>query len=167
MSDSETRRKAIRQKVSESQADLAKTTLPERNPPEGVRALAMDYPFAILLGGLAVGVVAGAMFPKAAGRRVSRKALAAAAVAGELALTYGKQALQLANETAASAKTEGGKILDGIGERLEDLSGTVGEAATGAGKRAADVSSDAAETVRETGMRIAQHVIKLTSQLRH
>lgn len=167
MSDSATRRKAIRQKVSESQADLAKTTPPERNPPEGVKALAMDYPFAILLGGLAVGVVVGAMLPKAAGRRASRKALTAAAVARELALTYGKRAMHLANETAASAKTEGGKILDGMGERLEDLSGTVGEAATGAGQRAADVSSDAAESVRETGMRIARQVIRLTSQLRH
>ena len=166
VSDGDTKRKALRKKVDEAQAELARPAPPEAAPPEGIRALAMDYPFAMILGGVALGAVAGALIPRAAGRRLTQGALAAATVAGELGLAYGKHALEATGEAAASASKEGRQLLSGLGERIEDLSGTVGQSATHAGKRAADAAGEAAEVARDVGMRIAQQVIRLITQAR-
>lgn len=167
MSDAETKRKAIRNKVEQSQAELAAPALPKQDPPEGVRALAMDYPFALMLGGLAVGVVIGALIPKGTARKLSRGAISAATVAGELGMTYGRNTLDAANETAAIVTREGRQRLDDLSGKLADLSGSVGENANEAGKRALAAASDAAEGARNSGLRLAQKVIRLTSHLRH
>jgi len=47
----ETKREQLRRKVAESQAALTKPQTAAGEPPEGYRALAADYPFALLLGG--------------------------------------------------------------------------------------------------------------------
>lgn len=167
VSDGDTKRKAIRDKVAAAQADLAKPAVPERDPPEGLKALAMDYPFALMLGGVAAGVVIGALLPKGAARKLTRGAIAAATVAGELGLTYGRNTLEAANETAATVTREGRLKLEDLSGKLADLSESVGENANEAGKRALAVASDAAEGARGTGLRLARQVIKLTSQLRH
>src|SRR6185369_15286450 len=94
----ETKRDQLRRKVAESQAALTRPQLPEREPPEGYRALAMDYPFTLVLGGLAVGAIVGAMLPRSAARKLGRAAIAAAGVAGELGMAYGRQAMDAAGE---------------------------------------------------------------------
>lgn len=167
MSDAETNRNAIRTKVKQSQAELAEPAVPRREPPEGVKALAMDYPFALMLGGLAVGVVVGTLMPKGTARKLTRGAIAAATVAGELGLTYGRNTLDAANETAATVTREGRQKLDDLSGKLADLSGSMSENANEAGKRALAAASDAAEGARDTGLRLAQKVLRFTSQLRH
>ncbi len=167
VSDDETKRQAIRDKVNQAQAELAKPALPKREPPEGVRALAMDYPFALMLGGLAVGVVVGAFIPKGTARRLTRGAIAAATVAGDLGMTYGRNTLDAASDTAATVTREGRQKLDDLSGILADLSETVSENANVASKRARHAAGDAADGAREAGLRIAQTVMRLTSQLRH
>jgi len=185
----ETKREQLRRKVAESEAAIARSPnpahLPERDPPEGYRALAMDYPFALVIGGLALVALAGALLPRSAARKLARGAIAAAGVAGELGLTYGKQALEAAGELS----DEGRQKLGALGERLGDLGGSVSDGASEYGRKAADLATsaasgagksagkaagvvgdavgDAAESARETGMKIARQVIRLTSQLRH
>jgi len=177
----ETKRDELRRKVAESQASLSRPTLPERNPPEGYRALAMDYPFAIVIGGLALGAIAGALLPRSAARKLARGVVAAAGVAGELGLTYGRQAL----DAAGDLSDEGREKLGTIGEKLAELSESVSEAAGAYGRKAADLAGDAASSAgkaagkaaetagdaagsaRDSGMKIARQVIRLTSQLRH
>ncbi len=169
MSDGETKRKELRKKVEEAQAELdraAPAEAPPPPPPEGMRALAMDYPFAMVLGGVALGVVAGALIPRSAGSRLTRSAIAAATVAGELGLAYGKHAIEATSEAAASATKEGLHLLGELGEKVEDLSGTVSGSASHAGKRAVGAAGDAADLARDVGMRIAQQVIRLIAQNR-
>lgn len=178
---SETKRDALRRKVAESQANLTRTQPAGQQPPEGYRALAMDYPFALVLGGLALGAIAGALLPRSVARKLARGVAAAAGVAGELGLAYGRQAIDAAGELS----DEGRNKLGGLGEKLAELGETVaesagaygrkaadlaGDAAAGAGKaagKAAGAAGDAADTARESGMKIARQVIRLTSQLRH
>jgi len=178
---SETKREQLRRKVTESQAALAKPQLPGREPPEGYKALAMDYPFALVLGGLAVGVVVGALIPRSAASKLARGALAAAGVAGELGMTYGRQAL----DAAGDLSDDGRRKLGNLGDHLTELGETLSESAGTYGRKAADVAGaaseamgkaagravetagDTAETARETGLKIARQVIRLTSQLRH
>lgn len=138
-------------------ADTAKVparTLPR--PVDNVRAVASDYPFALLLGGMALGVVVGAMLPRAAGRKLARGAVAAATLAGELGLIYGRQALDKAGETAGS---------------LDGLKAAVATTAADYSRRAADVTEDALTaartSAREVGHKIGRQAIRLRSQLRH
>ena len=50
------KREQIRRKVTESQAQLAASRNAGGEPPEGLRALAMDYPFALLAMSVAIGI---------------------------------------------------------------------------------------------------------------
>jgi len=152
-----TKREAIRRKVADSKADLARTQPAPAGPPEGLRALAADYPFALVMGGVALGVLAGALLPRsalgvAAGRKLSKRAAALAGIAGELGLAYGRQALKAAGE----AKGKAGEI-----------SGTVGESAADYSRKAAELVGDAAASAREAGITIGRQAIRLGSHLRH
>lgn len=148
-----TKREAIRRKVDASKTDLARRASPDKRPPEGIRALAADYPFALLLGGAALGVLAGIWLPRgarlAAGSRFSRKAAAAAGIAAELGLAYGKRALEAAAETAGDAR-----------EKVGEIGETVGDSASGYSQRVAGAAREAAST-------IGRQAIRLRSHLRH
>jgi hypothetical protein len=171
---SNTKREELRRKVAESQAALARPQLPEREPPEGYRALAMDYPFALVLGGLAIGAIAGVLIPRSAARKLGRAAIAAATVAGELGVAYGRQARDAAEELADSGRKRladlGDSVSDGAGvygrkasELAEQVASTAGEVAG----KAAETAGVGADTARQAGLKIARQVIRLTSQLRH
>lgn len=174
MSDADAKREALKEKVAQSRASLDHTALPESDPPEGLKALAMDYPFALVAGGVVLGALAGALLPRSAARRLAQAAIGAATVAGELGMTYGRQALDAATEAGSEGRQKIGELTDRLGE----FGGTLGDGAadagrraasatTDAGRRAAAVAGDAAETARDAGLKIAQQVIRLTSQLRH
>jgi hypothetical protein len=192
----ETKREQLRRKVAESRSALTKPQTAAGEPPEGYRALAADYPFALLLGGLALGAIAGAVLPRRAGRKLIQGAVAAAGVAGELGRTYGRQALDTVGDAAGAVGDAAGSIghesrsrLGTLGEKLVELGEAFGEAASAYGRKAADVAGetataagsaagkaadkaghlaeDGAANARETGLKIARQVIRLTSQLRH
>lgn len=148
-----TKRDAIRRKVDASKTDLARRAPTKKDPPEGLRALVADYPFAMLLGGAALGILAGALLPRGArrvaGSKLSRRATALAGIAAEVGLAYGKRALVAAAETAGDAREKAGEI----GE-------TVGESASGYSHKVAGAAREAANT-------IGRQAIKLRSHLRH
>lgn len=148
---------------ADSQAAPIRPPLPEREPPEGYKALAMDYPFALLLGGLALGAVAGALLPRSATRKLAQGAITAAGVAGELGLAYGRQALEAAGEIS----DDGREKLGAMGEKLAELGEALSDGAGTCGRKATEVASDAANKTRETGIRIARQIFRLMSQLRH
>lgn len=149
------KRALIRSKVEASQADLAKVRPPVDTVPEaGFTNMALGHPFALVLGGLALGAVAGALLPKSLGRRIGKGAVAAATMAAERGLAYGRQALEKTNETAREGR-----------QKLGTLSETVGDEIVIYGKKAAN--SVDLEPVRESGMKLARKVRKLASQLRH
>ena len=132
-------------------------------PPEGVKALALDYPLAIVAGGLAVGVLIGALLPRRQASRLSRPVLAAVAAASEFGMAYAQKALSRAAEVAHEAGAAGNQVLDAAGERADDLASD----AAGYADRVAAVVEATPAALRDSGRRLAQGVVRLTSQLRH
>ena len=65
--------------------------LPGNEPPESLADLAREHPGLVLAGGLAVGLLVGALIPRRKGGRLLRNAASLAAVAGELALRPAKR----------------------------------------------------------------------------
>lgn len=139
----------------------------EAGPPEGLRALALDYPLALVGGGLVAGVLIGTLLPKTKAGRLSRSALALAGVAGEFGLTYARKALDNVGDAAHSAATASGRAADVVGERTGELLGSASEAAADYSGMAADKAESAIVTLRNSAEGLARQVIKLTSQLRH
>lgn len=168
----ETKRAAIRKKVANSGADLAKQTppakhgLPDAEPPEGLKALAVDYPFALVLGGMAVGVIAGAFIPRIAGGRLARSAMFAASIAGEMGLAYGKRALRKVGEASGEGRVRLEKLGDSLSEGAVIYGRKASDVVSQAGEKTSVVAGEVAGSARGTGMKLAKKVLKLGSQLR-
>jgi len=179
------KREQIRRKVTESQAQLAASRNAGGEPPEGLRALAMDYPFALLAGSVVVGAVVGAILPRSPLRRFAGAATALATVAGELGLAYGRHALDKAG--AAAGKLDG--LREDLGDSAADYSrrataliGSAGRLAGEAMQEAAKSALQAGEAVqekvldaavtaqkstREVGAKVGRQAIRLRSHVRH
>jgi hypothetical protein len=175
MAKSDSKRAAIRRKVEASAADLARRAPAKKpavkkapvvrvaakpgkvtsnaRPADALRTLAADYPFALLAGGAAIGVLLAAVMPRgvrlAAGSKLSRRAAAVAGIAAELGLAYGKRALEAAAESAGEAREKAGEI---------------GESAANG---ASAYSRSLAETARDAATTIGRQAIRLRSHLRH
>lgn len=131
--------------------NLTPAKLPDRAPPESYRELGGDYPVALLVGGLAVGLIAGALMPRSVGRRIARGAVAMAAIAGELGSDYGR------------------KVIDGAAEIAKDGRGKLGElseSAGGYGKATTGAASASARRGRDLAITIVQEAIKIVTNLR-
>jgi ElaB/YqjD/DUF883 family membrane-anchored ribosome-binding protein len=136
----------IREKIAESEAQLhggeglPAVRRPEAAPPEKFSSLISDYPGLAIGAGLGIGLLAGALLPRSASRKLLRGGVFLASTAGELGLAFGKQALRKADDA-----TRDGRSL------LGDTAAKAGRLATDAGHKAADAGRKAAETGREAG----------------
>ena len=139
----------------------------EGQPPEGLRALALDYPLALVGGGLVVGVLIGAMFPKTRAGKLSKSALALAGVAGELGLSYARKAIDNVSDAAQTAASTSGRMAEVVSERTGELLDSASETASEYSEKAVDTAESAVITLRNSAEGLARQVIKLTSQLRH
>ena len=159
MTDPDPKRTRIKQKIAASQDRLkresaaapARTNLADRDPPETYRSLAAEYPWLSVAGGVALGLLAGALLPKGAGSKLGRRVVAAATIASELGLAFGKSARAKAEE----AGREGAA-------RLSDLGETVGEGAADLRQRA----TMAANRTRSSGLKLAGQAIRLAARVR-
>jgi hypothetical protein len=98
--------------VSESETtspttSLVPTRIPEGEPPETYTELGKDYPVALVAGGLAIGLLAGALLPRSLGRRVARSVVAMAAITGEISRKYGGQVINVAGEAGRDNRERG------------------------------------------------------------
>lgn len=153
-SKSETRREQLRRKVAQSQETLARTPpaarMPGNAPPEGYKALAIEYPFALIAGGLALGAVAGALLPRSVVRKLAQGAIGMAGIAGDVGLAYGRKALETAGDLSDDGRGKlgdlGKKLSDlHLGEKLTVLGEDAGKSAGIYGRKAADIAGKAAE----------------------
>ena len=71
---------------------LPVVSVPSDEPPGDLAALARQYPAALFAGGLAIGLLAGALIPRTGASRIGKRAMGYAATAGELALALGAAA---------------------------------------------------------------------------
>lgn len=147
--------------------EMGKPAKADRSPPDGVKALALEYPFALVAGGVAVGVLIGALLPRRQASRLSRPLLAAVGAASEFGLAYAQKALSRAAEAAQDASAASGRLIEAAGDRADDLADSAADqAADFAAKTAAAVEA-APAVLRDSGRRFAESVVRLTSQLRH
>ena len=161
-------------------ADLSSLTpakLPDRDPPETYRELGGDYPVALLVGGLAVGLIVGVLIPRALSRKFGRNALAMATAAGELGSSYGRKVIDSAADATRDSReklgemgsTYGRKAIAGAAEASregrEKLS-ELGESAGEYGKAATTAASASAKKGRDLAITLAQEAIKFAIKRR-
>ncbi len=100
---------------------LVPTRIPEGEPPESYTELGKDYPVALIAGGLALGLFAGALLPRGVGRRVARGAIAAAAIAGDISRKYSGQVINVAGEAGRDSRERGIKFARDAVKFVADL----------------------------------------------
>lgn len=158
MSEADDKRQRIQAKVAASQERLqrdnaalpaapARTRFPDAYPPEDYTTLAKEYPWLAMAAGLGAGLLVGALLPKGFGGKLGKRALGAAAVAGELGLALSKQA----GEKAAEAGREG---VARAGEGASRVRGHVSRMADPARSRA-----------RNAGLVLAREAIRLATRV--
>lgn len=158
MTETDAKRTRIKGKIAASEERLrregdapARRQFPDRDPPETYRSLAGEYPWATVLGGLALGALAGALLPKGAARKLGSRALTIATVAGELGLTFSKQARDKAGEVGREGIARLGDLSESVGENTADLRQRAGSAAGRA---------------RSRGLELAGRAVKLAARVR-
>ena len=122
--------------------------LPDADPPEQIATLAGEYIGLSIAGGLVLGLLVGSLIPRAPGKKLSRRASALAAIAGEAALLLAKLALDHAGETAHQAKqsARNGR------EKWHKTSDRLGEAA-------GRVATEASKIARQSASKLAKKAI--------
>lgn len=164
MSETETKRSRIKDKIAASQARLrrdavvtppVRPTLPDAHPPQDYRSLAAEYPWLSVAGGLAAGLLLGALLPKAAGSKLGRRAMGFASVAAELGLALSRQARDAAGDAAETSATRIGEIGHRIDEGTAELRG-----------RARRQAGVAASSTRSAGQRVVREAIRIATKAR-
>ena len=119
----------------------------EDDLPETLSALVRQYPGAVFAGGLALGLLAGALLPKRGPGKLGQsklgaRVLAAASAAGQLGVTLGQQALERSQDAARETR-----------ERLADL-----------GESAGDASADMRADMRKAGLKLARKAVEFAAK---
>ncbi len=128
-----------------------------------VRNLATEHPLALIVGGLTLGAVAGALLPRSAGRRLAKGAVAAASMAGELGLLYVRQAIEKAEDAAESLA----ELKETVGTGASDYSRKAADLVSETGRKSSNMAEDTLASARDVGQRIGKQAIKLRSHIRH
>lgn len=149
----------------------APTKLPEGEPPEGVSGLIADYPGLAIATGLGIGLLAGALLPRSAGRKMARGAVFLASTGSELGLALGKQALRKADEVTRDSRERlsetAGEVAHSVAERASDLSHKAAEASRTAGTNAQRLAGDASERARDLGLGLAKLAVDVVARIRN
>ena len=124
------------------------TTQPAANDtvsePENIGDLFRRHPAAFIAGGIALGVIAGALLPRGTGRRLAKGAVVLATTAGEAGMALSRNA----RDKAEDLGREGRDVLErnaGVAQR-----------------RAAELADNA----RTTGAKLVDQVVELASKVR-
>ena len=154
----EAKRKNIKRKVIAAKSrnqSRAEPSLTDRAGEKAIEAkdkftaFARKHPIATVAGGLAVGILVSGLFrgspTRKAGKRLGKKAAGFAALATELAIAYGQQAMAKAGEARQAGA-----------ETLGDWGDSLGKSAHGLIEEAPDYVAGARATARKTGKAITQ-----------
>lgn len=108
---------------------------------------ARDHPGLVVAGGVALGLVAGALLSRGSGRKLARHAITLAEMAGTASLAFGRQAIERAEDAGEGLRHQG-EVLAGKASKLTAPAG-----------EAVDHASDAAQ-------RLLNKAIELAGKLR-
>ena len=132
--------------------------LPERKSEEPGKAVVdfvRDHPGIVVAGGVALGLVAGALLSRGSGRKLAKHALTLAEVAGTASLALGRQAAERAEDAGSELRRRSGELADGLADRAGKLRAPAEEAIDSA----VDGASDAAQ-------RLLRKAVELAGKLR-
>ena len=105
--------------------NLSPSCPPDAVPPETYAELCKDYPFALIVSGLGLGMLAGDILPRGLGRKLARGALAASAIAIEAGQNYSSHLV----EAADHGRDKLGSLKLGASTYGRHLAGTAGQSA--------------------------------------
>lgn len=144
--------------------------LPEGEPPEGVAGLIADYPGLAIAAGVGMGLLAGALLPRSAGRKLARGAVFLASAGGEIGLALGKQALQAADEATRESREKISEVASDVvhnaADRASDLGHKAAEVSRSAGANAQRLAGEASDRTRDVGAGLAKLAIDAVSRIR-
>lgn len=93
--------------------------LPERKAEEAGKAAVdfiREHPGLVIAGGVALGLVAGALLSRGSGRKLAGHALTLAEVAGAASLALGRQAVERAEDASSELRRQGGALAEKAGK---------------------------------------------------
>ncbi|MFT4027095.1 MAG: hypothetical protein QM676_09885 [Novosphingobium sp.] len=143
-----------------AEASLPATRLPDAEPPEEFSSLVGEYPGLAIAAGLGLGLLAGALLPRSAGRKIARGVFFLATTGGELGLVLGKQALRKADDVTRESREK-------IGETAAEAAHKAADAGRKAGANAQRIAGDASERARGIGVGLARMAIDAAARIRH
>ncbi|MET0588707.1 MAG: hypothetical protein ABWZ75_09310 [Novosphingobium sp.] len=114
------------------------------NDQESIGDLFRKHPAAFIAGGVALGIIAGALLPRGTGRRLAKGAVVLATTAGEAGLALSRNARDKAEDLGREGR-----------DALERNAGA-------AQRRAAELADNA----RTTGAKLVDQVVELASKVR-
>ncbi|MDE2403472.1 MAG: hypothetical protein KGM17_01995 [Sphingomonadales bacterium] len=129
--------------------------LPDAEPPEKFSGLAREYIGLSIAGGLVVGVLIGALFPRAAAKKLASRSSKIATVAGELGMAYAAQALSKAGEAARDGR-----------EKAIDMGEVIAEKSAEARDKAGKLIEEGSGKARVTGALLARKAAEIVARAR-
>lgn len=124
--------------------------LPERKSEDAGKAVVdfvREHPGMVIAGGVALGLIAGALLSRGGGRKLARHALTLAEVAGTASMALGRQAMERAEDAGNGLRRQGEVIVEKAGKLA------------GPAEEAVDSASDAAQ-------RLLRKAVELAGKLR-
>jgi ElaB/YqjD/DUF883 family membrane-anchored ribosome-binding protein len=139
--------------------------LPERSDEAGqnrVSAFVRDHPGLVVAGGVAVGLVAGALLSRGTGRRLAKHAMTIAEIAGTASLALGKDALERAEDAGGELRKQGealaGRASDGLRKHGDAIAEKAG--------RLVEPTEEAIDAASEAAQRLLRKAVELAAKLR-
>lgn len=184
MTKANSKSRRIKARIAESEAELEAgkpslpaARLPDAAPPEKFSGLVAEYPGLALAAGIGLGLLAGAVMPRGAGRKLARGAFFLASTGGELGMILGKQALRKADGATREGREKLGETASEAAQQVVQMGTEVGRKAADAGRKAADAgrkaganaqraAEDASERARDFGLGLARMALDAASRLR-
>lgn len=179
MTEATTKSDRIQAKIAKSQAQLQgddagpAARRADDAPPEKFSNLVSDYPGLAIAAGLGLGLLAGALLPRSAGRKLVRGGVFVASTASELGLALGKQAMRKADEATRDGReiigdtaAKAGRVATETGHKVLDAGRKAADAGRDAGAGAQKLAEDATERVRDLGLGLAKMAVDAASRLR-
>jgi hypothetical protein len=111
------RREALRERIEAAEArQAARERAEAAGPVDQMTAFAREHPLVLVAGGLAIGIALSALVPKSPTRKLSKNAFGFFATLAELGISYGRQAMEAAEEAGHQGLARIGRLRGGVEE---------------------------------------------------
>lgn len=121
---------------------------------KAVAGFVRDHPLLVVAGGIALGAVAAAFLPRGTARRLARRAVSLAEVAGTAGALLGTRVRETAEATGAGLREQGGAVAEKLERLSESASGRIGK-----------IGEAASVRVEETASKVARKAAALRSRV--